>query len=110
MDFLRSNSYVEGIAAFGTIAFVLSRYARQTDIGFTMRTFAVNVGFAVFPFVSAQEEPLLRFSHTEKIFSVFLRSLGGLSGKHTVEHEEADGKRNAVQNQACGRAFDEYRK
>ena len=53
---------------------------------------------------------MLRFAHTEEIFSVFLRTFGRSFGKHAVKHKDADRERNAVQNEADGIVFDEYRK
>ena len=110
MDFLRSfDLHIEGASAFGAIALVRARYARQAYLCMTMGAFSVDVGLAVFPFVSAQKKPPFRVSHAEKIFSIFLRALVGLSGKHTVKHKYADGERNAVQDRADGIVFDEYR-
>lgn len=111
MDFLRLfDLYVEDLFAFGAIACMRARYARQADLRVAMGTFAVNVGLAVFPFVSAQKKPLLCFSHAEKIFSVFLRSLGCISGKHAVEHEGTDHEGKSVQCNTNEIVFDEYRK
>ena len=82
---------------------------RQTDLRATVRAFAVNVSFAVFPFVSAQEKPLLGFVRVMQIFSVFRRALVDVSGKHTVKHKHADEKGNTVQKNADKIVFDEYR-
>ena len=82
---------------------------RQADLRVAMGAFAVNVGLAVFPFVSAQKKPLLCFSHAEKVLSVFLCSLGCISGKHTVKHKRADEQGSAVQQNADKIVFDEYR-
>ena len=110
MDFLRSfDLHIEGASAFGAIAYMLSFYARQSYLCMTMGAFAVDVGLAVFPFVSAQKKPLLRFSHAEKILSIFLRSLGCISGKHAVEHECADHEGKSVQCHTNEIVFDEYR-
>ena len=84
-------------------------HARQTDLRAAMRTATVNVSFAVFPFVSAQKKPLLGISAPEQISSVFLRACEGVSGKHTVEHQDADQKRNAVQDEAHDVIADKYR-
>ena len=78
--------------AFGAIALMISHHTGQTDLRVAMGTHAVNVSFAVFPFVTAQKKPPFGFPYAEKIFSVFLRALVCLSGKHTVKHKNTDGE------------------
>ena len=107
--FFISNSYVKRIAAFGAIALMIARDQRQTDLRATVRTFAVNVGLAVFPFVSAQEKPLLAFARIIQIFTVFCRTFVYVSGKHTVKHKRADEQGSTVQQNADKIVFDEYR-
>ncbi len=89
---------------------MISFCAGQTDLRVAMRTRAVNVGFSVFPFVPSQKKPLFCFSHTEKVFSVFLLTSICFSGKHTVKHENAHKDRNSIQNDTNGIVFDKYRK
>ena len=110
MDFLRSfDMHIEGASAFWAIACMRARYARQADLRVAMGAFAVNVGLAVFPFVSAQKKPLLCFSHAEKIFSVFLCTLVYVSGKHAVKHKRTDHEGKSVQCHTNEIVFDEYR-
>ena len=82
-------------------------YTGQTDLRVAMGTPAVNVSFAVFPFVAAQKKPLLRIAAHEQIFSIFLRALGNFSGKHTVEHENANSDGEGVQCNADNIVSDE---
>ena len=107
--FFISNSYVKRRAAFGAIALMIARDQRQTDLRATVRTFAVNVGFTVFPFVSAQEKPLLAFARIMQILSVFRRALVYVSGKHTVKHKRADEQGKSVQQNTDQIILGEYR-
>ena len=79
---------------------MLARFARQTDIDAAMWAFAVNVCFAVFPFVAMQQKPLLYALEKSEIFLIFCRSLGDVSGKHTVKHENGNCQGSNVQNGA----------
>ena len=51
----------------------------QTDLRLAMRTFAVNVRFAVFPFVAAQKKPFLDMPSRAQIFLIFRGALGYIS-------------------------------
>ena len=75
----------------------------------TMGAFAVDVGLAVFPFVSVQEKISFCLADEEQIFSVFLCTLVYVSGKHTVKHKRADHEGNGVQRNTNEIVFDEYR-
>ena len=111
VDFLRLfDLYVEGVAAFWAIAYMLPLDARQADLRLAMRAFAVDVRLSVFPFVFMQKELSFRPAHKKQILAVFLRALVGFSGKHTVKHENTDRSRNAVQRYADGIVFHKYRK
>ena len=89
---------------------MVTRSARQTDIAVAVRTFSVNVRFAVFPFVAAQKKPLLQMPAEAEIFQIFRRALHGIFGEHTEKHQRADTKGDDVQQQAQGRVFDKNRK
>lgn len=103
------DPHVEGALTFGAIALMCARYARQTDLCVTMGAFAVDVGLAVFPFVSVQEKISFCLADEEQIFSVFLLALIDLSGEHPIKHENADSNGNEIQDSAENRIADKQR-
>ena len=104
--FASFDLYVEGGAAFGAIADMLARSFRQADQAFALRTPAVHVRFAVFPFVAAQEKPLVGASAQAQIGEIFRFALFCACRKHSVKHKHGHGKRQNVQNGAQRCVFD----
>ena len=103
---ISSDLHVEGGAAFGAIADMLARSFRKADQTFALRTLAVNVRFAVFPFVAAQEKPLMCVSAQAEICQVFRFTLCDFPRKYSVKHKHRYGERQHVQNGAQRRIWD----
>ena len=91
----------KGISAFRACTAVFSRNTGKTDLYTAIRTFFIYVGFAIFPFVTAQKKPFFDFFAYMQICLIFLCTFCNIFGKHTVKHQKTEYKRNEIDDYFC---------
>jgi hypothetical protein len=89
---------VKGISAFGAGATMVALDTAKLDLHAAIRTFAVNVGLSIFPFVSLQKYLFLDTLFDLQIPRIFRSSFGDISRKHTVKDQNTKRERKPLQN------------